>query len=164
MARFLYAASPADYVVAASGAPVAGATVTIYNALSGGSQVTDLQNMAGGAISTVTTDSAGGFRFYGPDAESGTLFATTGRTRFAVNPAYLAERMVTAEADIVTAQAAIDDVPADVAASLSSLDARMDTAESDITALETKITNKITVAASAPGSPTTGDIWIDTST
>lgn len=91
MARRLYGASPADYVVnTTTGAPRSGVTVTIYTASSGGSQVTDLQNMSFQAISTVTSDANGGFRFYGPDGTDATLWASTGGgSRYAVNCADL---------------------------------------------------------------------------
>jgi hypothetical protein len=91
MARLLYAATPADYVVnSATGLPQAGVTVTVYTAVTGGTQVTDLLTAAGAAIETVTTDSAGGFRFQGPDGEEDTLWVSTGgASRFAVNAADL---------------------------------------------------------------------------
>jgi hypothetical protein len=41
--------------------------ITTWTAQTGGTQVTDLQNMAGGAITTVSTDANGGFQFKGPD-------------------------------------------------------------------------------------------------
>lgn len=91
MARLLYAATPADYVInSATGLPAAGVTVTVYDAVTGGSQVTDLLTAAGATITTVTSDSAGGFRFQGPDGIEDTLWVSTGgSTRFAVNAADL---------------------------------------------------------------------------
>ena len=78
MARYLYAATPADYVInSVTGLPSAGVTVTVYTAVTGGTQVTDLLTAAGGAITTVTSDSAGGFRFQGPDGEQDTLWVDT---------------------------------------------------------------------------------------
>lgn len=87
MARNLYAVTPADYVIdGATGLPKSGVTVTVYDAVTGGSQVTDLLTVGGSPISTVTSDSAGGFRFQGPDGEDGTLWVSTGGgSRFAVN-------------------------------------------------------------------------------
>lgn len=97
MARLLYGASAADYVVnATTGIPQAGVTVTIYTAVSGGSQVTDLLNSSQQAVTTVTTDSAGGFRFYGPDGTTATLWASTGGgTRYAVQPATVSDLITT---------------------------------------------------------------------
>jgi hypothetical protein len=44
-------------------------TLTFYTALTGGSQITDLQTTVGGAISSVTTDANGNVgEFYGPDS------------------------------------------------------------------------------------------------
>ena len=89
MARNIYAATPADYVIdSATGRPKSGVTVSIYDARTGGSAVTDLQDMSNGAQSSVTTDSNGGFRFQGPDGEDDTLWAQVSgnSTRYAVYP------------------------------------------------------------------------------
>jgi len=91
MARLLYAATPADYVInSGTGRPESGVTVTVYTAVTGGTQVTDLLTAGGTPITTVTTDSAGGFRFQGPDGTDATLWVSvSGGTRFAVNVADL---------------------------------------------------------------------------
>ena len=91
MARNLYAATPADYVInSATGLPQSGVTVTVYTAVTGGTQVTDLLTAGGDAITTVTSDASGGFRFQGPDEEDATLWVSTGgASRFAVNVADL---------------------------------------------------------------------------
>ncbi len=99
MARYLYAATPADYVVNAStGLPVPNAVVTVWNARTGGSQVTDLQTLAGGTITQVTADSQGYIAFYGPDnmtdllwiyAGSGPRLAVRAATDFALKAAPL---------------------------------------------------------------------------
>jgi hypothetical protein len=89
MARNVYAATAADYVIdSATGRPKSGVIVTIYDARTGGSQVTDLQDMSNNAQSTVTTDATGGFRFQGPDSEDDTLWAQVAgsSTRYAVYP------------------------------------------------------------------------------
>ena len=88
MARYLYAATPADYVVNAStGLPVPGAVVTVWTARTGGSQVTDLQTLAGGAITQVTADAQGFIAFYGPDAQNDVLWIYAGSgSRLAVRP------------------------------------------------------------------------------
>ena len=79
MARYLYAATPADYVVnATTGLPVPNAVVTVWNARTGGSQVTDLQTLAGGTITQVTADSQGYIAFYGPDNMTDLLWIYAG--------------------------------------------------------------------------------------
>lgn len=79
MARYLYAASPADYVVDGStGLPVPGAVVTVWTARTGGSQVTDLQTVGGSPITQVTADSAGFLAFYGPDGLTDNLWLYSG--------------------------------------------------------------------------------------
>jgi hypothetical protein len=87
MARNLYAVTPADYVIdGATGLPKSGVTVTVYDAVTGGSQVTDLLTIGGSPISTVTSDANGGFRFQGPDEMEDTLWVSTGGgNRYAVN-------------------------------------------------------------------------------
>ena len=92
MARYLYAASPADYVVDGStGLPVPNAVVTVWNARTSGSQITDLQNLLGQAITQVTADSAGFLAFYGPDGMTDNLWLYSGSgsrlvVRAVVNP------------------------------------------------------------------------------
>ncbi len=79
MARYLYAASPADYVVDGStGLPVPNAVVTVWNARTSGSQITDLQNLLGQAITQVTADSSGFLAFYGPDGTTDNLWISSG--------------------------------------------------------------------------------------
>ena len=92
MARYLYAASPADYVVDGStGLPVPNAVVTVWNARTSGSQITDLQNLLGQAITQVTADSSGFIAFYGPDGMTDNLWLYSGSgsrlvVRAVVNP------------------------------------------------------------------------------
>lgn len=94
MARTLYAASPADYVINAdTGKPAGGVTVTVWTAVTGGSQVTDLLNAEDQSVTTITTDSLGGFRFSGPDGTTGSLWVSVaGGDRFVVLPTTLADR------------------------------------------------------------------------
>jgi hypothetical protein len=60
----------ADFTITASGTSISlapSATVTFWNSLTGGSQYTDLQNLALGAITSVTSDANGELPvFYGP--------------------------------------------------------------------------------------------------
>lgn len=79
MARYLYAASPADYVVdATTGLPIPGAVVTVWSARSGGSQITDLQNLSGTAVSSVTANAQGFYAFYCPDGYTENVWLSTG--------------------------------------------------------------------------------------
>ena len=79
MARYLYAATPADYVVDTStGLPVPSAVVTVWTARTGGSQVTDLQDLSLGTITQVTADSYGFIAFYGPDGTTDNLWISSG--------------------------------------------------------------------------------------
>lgn len=79
MARYLYAASPADYVVDANtGLPIPGAVVTVWSARSGGSQITDLQDLSGTAVSSVTANAQGFYAFYCPDGYTENVWLSTG--------------------------------------------------------------------------------------
>jgi len=79
LARYLYAATPADYVVSATtGLPVPSAVVTVWTARTGGSQVTDLQNLSLVGITQVTADSQGYLAFYGPDNMTANLWIYAG--------------------------------------------------------------------------------------
>lgn len=79
MARYLYAASPADYVVdATTGLPIPGAVVTVWSARSGGSQITDLQDLSGTAVSSVTANAQGFYAFYCPDSYTENVWLSTG--------------------------------------------------------------------------------------
>ena len=79
MARYLYAATPADYVVDTStGLPVPSAVVTVWTARTGGSQVTDLQDLSLATITQVTADSYGFIAFYGPDGTTDNLWISSG--------------------------------------------------------------------------------------
>jgi len=79
MARYLYAASPADYVVDANtGLPIPGAVVTVWSARSGGSQITDLQDLSGTAVSSVTANAQGFYAFYCPDSYTENVWLSTG--------------------------------------------------------------------------------------
>ena len=70
MARHLFGGSPADVAVSVVGGALqvrGGATGTVWDALTGGNQITDLTDLAGSAITQVVTDANGGVTFYGPD-------------------------------------------------------------------------------------------------
>ncbi|MFF2852696.1 glycosyl hydrolase family 28-related protein [Streptomyces sp. NPDC058001] len=70
MARHLFGGSPADYASERVGSQLLlrpGAVGTVWTSRTGGTQFTDLTDLAGTPISQVTADSDGGVTFYGPD-------------------------------------------------------------------------------------------------
>ena len=90
MARNLYGCTSADFTLTESGRVVAGATATVWTARTGGTQVTDLTDLDGDAITLVTSDADGGIRFYGVDGDKDTYWLDTGTgARIAVRPADL---------------------------------------------------------------------------
>lgn len=80
MARYLYAASPADYVLdPITGMPMPGAVVSVWTARVGGSQITDLVALDGvTAVTTVTADGQGFYAFYAPDGMTANVWAESG--------------------------------------------------------------------------------------
>ncbi|GDY74120.1 hypothetical protein SAV31267_036050 [Streptomyces avermitilis] len=70
MARHLFGLSPADVTVSQSGTSLVlqpGSVGTAWDARSGGTQITDLTDLSGTPITTVTSDSYSVIGFYGPD-------------------------------------------------------------------------------------------------
>ncbi|MFJ6566655.1 glycosyl hydrolase family 28-related protein [Streptomyces sp. NPDC091292] len=70
MARHPFGSSPADYAMERVGSQLLlrpGAVGTVWTSRTGGTQLTDLTDLAGAPISQVTADSDGGVAFYGPD-------------------------------------------------------------------------------------------------
>lgn len=70
MARHLFGLSPADFAMQKIGVElhlVPGATGTVWDAVSGGTQLTDLTDLDASPISLVTADSNAQVGFYGPD-------------------------------------------------------------------------------------------------
>jgi hypothetical protein len=70
VARHLFGLSPADFAMQKIGVElhlVPGATGTVWDAVSGGSQLTDLTDLDASPISVVTADSNAQVGFYGPD-------------------------------------------------------------------------------------------------
>lgn len=97
MARTLYGGSPADVIVQVTVddgdlAP-ATATLTAWDSLSGGTQLTDLTTSGGSPITVVTPDGVGRVLFYGPDGYTAALWLedSTG-TRWRIEPSDLASR------------------------------------------------------------------------
>lgn len=91
MARVLYGNTPADFTLSRSGKIVPDAPLTVWTALEGGSQVTDLLDYGNAPVSTITSDDTGLVRFYAPDGTDATLWiqADSGGTRLAVRPVNL---------------------------------------------------------------------------
>lgn len=89
MARFLFGAGGDGDIIKPTGTPFINATALVYNSRTGGTQITDLQSVAGGAISQVTTDSNGQVIFFGPDSFIGVLwldFGSGSSVRWALSP------------------------------------------------------------------------------
>jgi len=87
MARNLYGCTSADFTLTESGRVVAGATATVWTARTGGTQITDLTDLDGDAITSVTSDADGGIRFYGVDGDKDAYWLDTGTgARIAVRP------------------------------------------------------------------------------
>jgi hypothetical protein len=90
MARNLYGCTSADFTLTESGRVVAGATATVWTARTGGTQITDLTDLDGDAITSVTSDADGGIRFYGVDGDKDAYWLDTGTgARIAVRPVNL---------------------------------------------------------------------------
>ncbi|MCX5234453.1 hypothetical protein OG824_04290 [Streptomyces prunicolor] len=80
MARHLFGLSPADVTVAQVGEDMKlrpGSVGTAWDALSGGTQLTDLTDLGGTPATTVTSDANSVIGFYGPDGVS-TLYLDFG--------------------------------------------------------------------------------------
>ncbi|MFG2970914.1 glycosyl hydrolase family 28-related protein [Streptomyces sp. NPDC048288] len=70
MARHLFGGSPADYAAEKVGNQLLlrpDAEGTVWDSLTGGTQITDLTDTTGAPITTVTADTDGAVTFYGPD-------------------------------------------------------------------------------------------------
>ena len=87
MARNMYGATSADFTLTAGGRVVPGATLTVWSARTGGTQVTDLLDATSVACTTVTSGADGSVVFYGPNNEKSTLWLDSGQgSRIAVRP------------------------------------------------------------------------------
>lgn len=89
MTRYVYGGGGDSQTNSPStGLPRSGAACNVYNAQVGGSIVTDILNMSGGALGgTVTTDSFGQAIFQGPDSYTQTLWLDYGTgPRWGVSP------------------------------------------------------------------------------
>lgn len=92
MARYLFGSGgDAEINSPSTGLPQAGVTANVYNAQTGGSVVTDLQDKNGVTISQPVSDAYGQFSFKGPDAYTSTLWLDLGiGPRWAMRPVDIA--------------------------------------------------------------------------
>jgi hypothetical protein len=70
LSRHLFGGSPADYAMEKVGSSLLlrpEAVGTVWDSLTGGSQYTDLTDLTGTPVTTVTADEDGAVSFYGPD-------------------------------------------------------------------------------------------------
>lgn len=89
MARNMYGATSADFTLTSGGRVVPGATLTIWSARTGGTQITDLLDVDSVATTTVTSDADGSIVYYGPNNDLSVHWADSGvGSRIAVRPAY----------------------------------------------------------------------------
>ena len=104
MARYLYGGSPADFTVNSRGHILPNVSVTVWTAMTGGTQVTDLTDLTGTPISTVTSDDSGSIRFYGPDGFDGPLWLQGSGARLLIRPSSSSLiTTVTAKGDLLVA-------------------------------------------------------------
>lgn len=90
MARLLYGATSGDYTMTGGGRVIPNAPVEIWDAIEGGSQITDLTDYDGNPCAVVTSGADGLVRFYGPDGENDNLWMDTRQgSRLLVRPTVL---------------------------------------------------------------------------
>jgi hypothetical protein len=132
MARTLYGGSPADVIAQVTAddgdlAPAAGVALTAWDSATGGTQLTDLQNSAGSAITQVTPDSVGRVLFYGPDPFAAPIYLQdSSGYRWRIDPADLAARVGPTWLNI-TGKPAVVAAGADAATARSLIGAGVDT-------------------------------------
>ena len=87
MARNMYGATSADFTLTSGGRVVPGATLTIWSARTGGTQITDLLDKDSVATTTVTSDADGSIVYYGPNNDKTVHWADSGvGSRIAIRP------------------------------------------------------------------------------
>jgi len=87
MARLLYGCTAADYTITSGGRVIPNTELTVWDAIEGGTQITDLTDYDGNAVGTVTSEGTGFVRFYGPDGENDNLWLDSGQnSRVLVRP------------------------------------------------------------------------------
>jgi hypothetical protein len=83
----MYGATSADFTLTSGGRVVPGATLTIWSARTGGTQITDLLDKDSVATTTVTSDADGSIVYYGPNNDKTVHWADSGvGNRIAVRP------------------------------------------------------------------------------
>lgn len=114
MARSLYGATPADVTFSSvTGQLAPGVNVTLWNARTAGTQITDLLNISSSPVSVATSDSYGFLAFYGPDNYTGTLWADGGvGSRVAIYPVDSGNATAVVGAASIDALADVDTVSA----------------------------------------------------
>lgn len=91
MARMLYGATGGDAAVTPTGRLVPGATMTVWTAMTAGTQIVDLLDYNGAASTVAVADEQGLVRFYGPDGETDSLWVDGGTgSRLVMRPTILA--------------------------------------------------------------------------
>jgi len=87
VARNMYGATSADFTLTSGGRVVPGATLTIWSARTGGTQITDLLDVDSVATTTVTSDADGSIVYYGPNDDKTVHWADSGvGGRIAIRP------------------------------------------------------------------------------
>jgi len=87
VARNMYGATSADFTLTSGGRVVPGATLTIWSARTGGTQITDLLDRDSVATTTVTSDADGSIVYYGPNNDKTVHWADSGvGNRIAIRP------------------------------------------------------------------------------
>lgn len=87
MTRFIYGGGGDGDIIKPTGVPFINAGANVFDARTGGTQITDLQNITGASITTITTDSFGQAIFYGPDNYIAPLWLDFGSgVRWALSP------------------------------------------------------------------------------
>jgi len=92
MARVLFGGTSGDYTLDPSGQIVPNAgPIPVYDARTGGTQVTDLLTVAGTPVATLTSDNSGLVLCYAPDGWTAPLWleSTPGTSRVAMRPVEL---------------------------------------------------------------------------
>jgi hypothetical protein len=106
MTRQIYGASGAAQVVSPTGVPTT-APATVKSARTGGTTVTDVLNLAGGALAgVVTPDARGQIAFQGPDGSTSTYWLDfgDGGARWAITPADNATAVTLLRASLMAAE------------------------------------------------------------
>lgn len=106
MTRFIYGGGGDGDIIQMSGAPYANSTASVYDARTGGTRITDLQNISGAAVTSVVTDGYGQAVFYGPDNYIGVVWLDFGggAVRWALSP----KAVDLTAARVITTQRAAD--------------------------------------------------------